>query len=113
MTAQNIGEGDIKNVRGVLCTNDIYAANMMDIDIDAMRFRALRGIRMRPMDQRERNRFRISDRRRRKAKSQKLVQSKKRGPRWDSNPRGYVGTSKRLDLVIKDQEGTSHQAAHL
>jgi hypothetical protein len=41
MTAQNIGEGDIKNVRAVLCTNDIYAANMMDIDIDAMRSRAL------------------------------------------------------------------------
>jgi hypothetical protein len=48
---------------------------------------------MRPMDQRERNRFRISDRRRRKAKSQKLVQSKRRqGPTRGLEPawvRGY------------------------
>jgi hypothetical protein len=35
---------------------------------------------------------------------------KRRGPRWDLNPRGYVGMSKRLDLAIKEQEGTSHQA---
>jgi hypothetical protein len=37
---------------------------MMDIDIDAMGFRGLKGIRMRPREQRERKRFRISDRRR-------------------------------------------------
>ena len=36
MTAYNIGEGDIKNVRTVLCANDICAANMMDVDVDAM-----------------------------------------------------------------------------
>jgi hypothetical protein len=52
MTAQNVGEGDIKNVRTVLGANDIHAASMMDIDIDAMGFRALRGIRMRPREQR-------------------------------------------------------------
>jgi hypothetical protein len=34
---------------------------------------------------------------------------KRRGPRWDLNP--HVGMSKGLDLVIKEQEGTSHQAA--
>jgi hypothetical protein len=52
MTAQNVGEGDIKNVRRALGANDIHAANMMDIDVDAMGFRALRGIRMRPREQR-------------------------------------------------------------
>jgi hypothetical protein len=61
---------------------------MMDIDIDAIGFRALRGIRRRPREQRERKRFCISDRRRRKAKSKKKC-PKRRGPRWDSNPRGY------------------------
>jgi hypothetical protein len=110
MTAQNIGEEDVKNVRAVLCTNDIYAANMMDMDIDAMGFRALGGIRMRPMEQRERNRFRISDRRRRrKAKSQKFVQKEVA----HDGTRTHVGMSKRLDLIIKDQEGTSHQATHV
>ena len=64
MTAQNVGEGDIKNVRAVLGANDIHAANMV------------------------RKRFRISDRRRRKAKRKKKC-PKRRGPRWDSNPRGY------------------------
>jgi hypothetical protein len=59
-----------------------------DIGIDAMGFRGLRGIRMRPREQRERKRFRISDRRRRKAKRKKKC-PKRRGPRWDSNPRGY------------------------
>jgi hypothetical protein len=68
-------------------------------------FRALRGIRMRPREQRERNRFRISDRRRRKAKSKKKICPKRRGPRRDSNPRGYPGMSKRLDLITKEQEG--------
>jgi hypothetical protein len=107
MTAQNVGEEDIKNVWAVLGANDIHAANMMDIDIDAMGFRGLKGIRMRPREQRERKRFRISDRRRRKAKSKKKC-PKRRGPRWDSNPRGYM--SKGLDLLIKEQEGTNHQA---
>jgi hypothetical protein len=88
MTAQNVGEGDIKNVRTALGANDIHAANMMDIDVDAMGFRALRGIRMKPREQRERKRFRISDRRRRKAKNKNNC-PKTRGPRWDSNPRGY------------------------
>jgi hypothetical protein len=88
MTAHNVGEEDIKNVRAVLSANDIHAANTMDIDIDAMGFRALRGIRMRSREQRERKRFRISDRRRRKAKSKKKC-PKRRGPRLDSNPRGY------------------------
>ena len=41
MAAQNVGEADIKNVRTVLGANDIHAAKMMDIDIDAMRFRGL------------------------------------------------------------------------
>ena len=85
MTAQNVGEGDIKNVRTVLGANDIHAANMMDIDIDAMGFRARRGIRMRPREQRERKRFRISDRRRRKAKSKKK-KSKKKGPTMGFEP---------------------------
>jgi hypothetical protein len=33
--------------------NDIQAANMMDIDIDAIGFWALRSIRRRPREQRE------------------------------------------------------------
>jgi hypothetical protein len=84
MTAQNVGEEDIQNVRTVLGANDIHAANMMDIDIDAIGFRALRGIRRRPREQRERKRFCISDRRRRKAKSKKL--SKKKGPTTGLEP---------------------------
>jgi hypothetical protein len=97
-----------KNVPTVLCANDIYAENMMAIDIDAMRIpdpgghpNATHGA------ERERERFRISDRRRRKAKSQKFVQ--KEGAR--DGTRTHVGMSKRLDLAIKGEEGTSHQAA--
>jgi hypothetical protein len=53
----------------------IYAANMMDIDIDAMGIPGSEGhAPMRPVEQRERKGLRISDRRRRKAKSQKFVQ---------------------------------------
>ena len=85
---QGQGKGNVRTVWGA---NDItHAANMMDIDIDAIGFRALRGIRRRPREQRERKRFCISDRRRRKAKSKMIVQKEgARGPRWDSNPRGY------------------------
>jgi hypothetical protein len=43
----------------------------MDIDIEAIGFRALRGIRRQPREQRERKRFCISDRRRSKAKGNK------------------------------------------
>ena len=92
------------------CANDIYAANMMDIDIDAMGIPDPEGHPMRPVEQRERKRkgLRISDRRRRKAKSRSL--SKKGGPRWwDLNPRGYeqgIGPGHR-----RKKGGTSHQAA--
>ena len=66
----------------VWCAHDIYAANIVGIDIDAMGIPGPEGHPMRPVEQREREkRLRISDRRRRKAKSQELVQ--KRGPRWD------------------------------
>jgi hypothetical protein len=52
--------------------NNIYAANMVDIDIDAVVVLGPEGHPMRPVEQRERKRFRISDRRQRKAKSQKF-----------------------------------------
>jgi hypothetical protein len=87
-----------------LGANDIHAANMMDIDIDY----GIPGPEGHPnatQGAREK-RFRISDRRRRKAKSKKNVQ--KEGPH--DGIRTHVGMSKRLDLVIKEQEGTSHQA---
>jgi hypothetical protein len=87
MTAYNIGEEVKKNVRTAWCANGIYAANMMDIDIDAVGIPGPEGHLMRPVEQRERKGLRISDRRRRKAKSQKFVQT--RGPRWDLNPCGY------------------------
>jgi hypothetical protein len=83
MTAyNNIGEEDIKKCSDSIymwCANDIYAANMMDINIDAMGIPGSEGHPMRPVEQRERKGLRISDRRRRKAKSQKFVQ--KRAPR--------------------------------
>jgi hypothetical protein len=37
-----VGEEDMKNVRTVWGANGIHAANMMDIDIDAIGFWALR-----------------------------------------------------------------------
>jgi hypothetical protein len=95
MTAQMLERGGYKNVRIVWGANDIHAANMMDIDIDAIGFWALRSIRRRPREQRERKRFCISDRRRRKAKSKKNVQ--KGGAR--DGTRTHVGMSKGLDLV--------------
>jgi hypothetical protein len=112
MTAYNIGEGGIKNVQAVFCAHDIYAANMMDIDLDAMGVpdpegRGASECNPWSVEQRKGKGFRISNWRRRKAKSQKLVQ--KEGA-YDGT-RTHVGMSKRLDLVIKGQEGTSHQAA--
>jgi hypothetical protein len=79
------------NMPTVWCANGIYAANMMDIDIDAMGIPGPEGHPMaRPVEQRERKRFRISDRRSETEKSKKLeVFVQKRGPRWDLNPRGY------------------------
>jgi hypothetical protein len=74
---QGRGKGNVRTVWGA---NYIHAANMMDIDIDAIGFLALRGIRRRPREQRERKRLCISDRRRRKAKSKKKC-PKRRGPR--------------------------------
>jgi hypothetical protein len=44
MTAQMLERGGYKNVRTVRGANDIHAANMMDIDIDAIGFWALRSI---------------------------------------------------------------------
>ena len=99
MTAQMLERGGYKNVRIVWGANDIHAANMMDIDIDAIGFRALRGIRRRPREQRERKRFCIdciSDGRRIKAKrKEKIVQ--KEGAH--DGTRTHVGMSKRLDLT--------------
>jgi hypothetical protein len=109
MTAQNVGEEDITNVRTVLGANGIHAANMMGIDVDAMGFRALRGIRMRPREQRERKDsvYPIGEGEKQKAKKM----SKKKGLQGaHDGTRTHVGMSKRLDLVIKEQEGTSHQA---
>ena len=74
VTAQMLERGGYKNVRIVWGANDIHTANMMDIDIDAIGFWALRIIRRRPREQRERKRFCIADRRRRKAKSKIIVQ---------------------------------------
>jgi hypothetical protein len=85
MTAKNVGEEDIKNVRTVLGANDIHAANMMDIDIDAMGFRGLRGIRMRPREQRERKKdsvYPIGDGEKQKA----TKMSKKKGPTMGFEP---------------------------
>ena len=85
MTAQMLERGGYKNVRIVWGANDIHAANMMDIDIDEIGFWALRIIRRRHREQRERKIFCISDRRRRKAKSKKRL-SKKKGPAMGLEP---------------------------
>ena len=85
MTAQVLERGGYKNVQIVWGANDIHTANMMFIDIDAIGFWALRTIRRRPREQRERKRFCIADRRRRKAKS-KIVVQKKKGPTMGLEP---------------------------
>jgi hypothetical protein len=79
MTAQNVGEEDIKNVRTVLGANDIHAANMMDIDVDAMGFRTLRGIRMRPQGAEREKKIPYIRSEKEKGKKQKKM-SKKEGP---------------------------------
>jgi hypothetical protein len=84
----NFGEEDIKTIRVGLAAHGIHAANM-DIDIDAIGFWALRSIRRRPREQREREKdfvYPIGDGEKQKAKKNC---TKRRGPRWDSNPRGY------------------------
>jgi hypothetical protein len=84
-----VGEEDIKNVRTAWGANDIHAENVMDIDIDAIGFWALRGIGRRPREQSEREKRVLYIRSEtEKSKKQKKC-PKRRGPRWDSNPRGY------------------------
>jgi hypothetical protein len=78
MVMHGFGDKDIHLIGVILVANGHYAMDMrdmMDMDIDLMGIPGPEGhIRMRPVEQRERKRFRISDRRRRKAKSQKFVQ---------------------------------------
>jgi hypothetical protein len=77
--------GGYKNVRTVWGANDIHAANMMDIDIDAIGFWALRSIRRRPREQREREKdsvYPIGDGEKQKAKKM----SKKKGPTMGLEP---------------------------
>jgi hypothetical protein len=103
---QGQGKGNVRTAGG---TDGIYAANMTDIDIDAIGFRALRGIRRRPREQRERKRFCIdciSDGRRIKAKrKEKIVQ--KEGAH--DGTRTHVGMSKRLDLITLEIRKGRHE----
>jgi hypothetical protein len=112
MTAQNVGEGDIKNVRAVLCANDIHSRGKHDGY--GYRFDGIPGPQGHPnatQGAERETRLRISDRRRRKAKSQNFVQ--KEGAH--DGTRTHVGMNEQeigpAGVVIKEQEGTSHQAA--
>jgi hypothetical protein len=92
----------------VLCANDIYAVNMMDIDIDAM------GI---PDPERHSNAARGAEREKKipyirseteKSKKPEIC-PKRRGPRWDLNPRGCeqgIGSDLR---VFKSRKHSSQQ----
>jgi hypothetical protein len=80
-----VGGGDIKNVRTAWGANDIQAANMMDIDIDAIGFWALRSIRRRPRVRREKKILYIRSETE-KSKKQKKCPSKKKGPTMGLEP---------------------------
>jgi hypothetical protein len=110
MVMHGFGDKDIHLIGVILVANGHYAMDMrdmMDMDIDLM---GIPGPEGHPNAARGAEREeKIPYIRSETEKSKKPeICPKRRGPRWDLNPRGYeqeIGP-----VAIKEQEGTIHQA---